>query len=95
MSRVLNFRWDEKFVSAIDKARGDVSRSLWVRRAVEARLALGDDVRHGGSDIAEARTFAKKTGPKMTHKEAVTVVKAEQESFHDSSVLTQGVTVRP
>lgn len=40
MALPVSFRWDEEFVAAIDAARGDVPRSVWVRRAVEQ--ALGD-----------------------------------------------------
>jgi hypothetical protein len=39
MALPVSFRWDEEFVKRVDVARGDVSRSLWVRRAVEERLA--------------------------------------------------------
>jgi hypothetical protein len=35
----LSFRWDPEFVARIDDARGDVPRSKFVRRAVEAALA--------------------------------------------------------
>jgi hypothetical protein len=38
MARPVSFRWDEEFVAAIDRARGDVPRSVWVRRAVERAL---------------------------------------------------------
>ena len=46
MVQPLSFRWDPEFVAAIDAARGDVSRSLWVRRAVEQ--ALGEVNESGG-----------------------------------------------
>lgn len=42
MALPVSFRWDPEFVAKIDAARGDVSRSLWVRRAVEHQLALRD-----------------------------------------------------
>jgi metal-responsive CopG/Arc/MetJ family transcriptional regulator len=38
MAKPINFRWDEEFVAALDEARGDVSRSLFVRRAIEAAI---------------------------------------------------------
>lgn len=38
MAQPLSFRWDPEFVKQIDRVRGDVSRSVWVRRAVELRL---------------------------------------------------------
>ena len=37
----LSFRWPKEFIARIDVAREDVSRSLWVRRAVER--ALGEN----------------------------------------------------
>jgi hypothetical protein len=41
MAQPLSFRWDEEFVARIDLVRGDVPRSVFVRRAVE--VALGSD----------------------------------------------------
>lgn len=38
MAVPVSFRWDEDFVKRIDGARGDVSRSRFVRRAVERAL---------------------------------------------------------
>lgn len=40
MARPLSFRWDEGFVARVDAARGDVPRSVWVRRAVEQALGV-------------------------------------------------------
>jgi hypothetical protein len=41
MVKPLSFRWDVDFIARIDEARGeDVSRSAWVRRAVELRMHL-------------------------------------------------------
>lgn len=53
MAQPLSFRWDEEFVARIDSARGDVSRSLWVRRAVEQ--ALGGQQKRGNAREAEER----------------------------------------
>jgi len=39
MALPISFRWDEEFVARIDAARGDVPRSVWVRRAVERALS--------------------------------------------------------
>ena len=38
MTLPVSFRWSEEFVGRIDRARGDVPRSVWVRRAVERAL---------------------------------------------------------
>jgi hypothetical protein len=34
----LSFRWDREFVARIDEARGDIPRSVFVRRCVELVL---------------------------------------------------------
>lgn len=36
----VSFRWSDEKLARVDAARGDVPRSVWVWRAVEARLAL-------------------------------------------------------
>lgn len=38
MSIRVDFRWSEELLASVDEARGDVSRSVWVRRAVERAL---------------------------------------------------------
>jgi hypothetical protein len=35
----LSLRWDKAFIAEIDRARGDVPRSTFVRRAVERQIA--------------------------------------------------------
>jgi hypothetical protein len=35
----INLPLSEELLEAIDKARGDVPRTVWIRRAIEARLA--------------------------------------------------------
>lgn len=40
MALPISFRWDPEFVARIDAARGDVSRSAWVRRVIEQRFVL-------------------------------------------------------
>lgn len=40
MAVPVSFRWDEDFVRRIDAARGDVPRSVFVRRAVEAVIGV-------------------------------------------------------
>ena len=37
-ARPVSFRWDEAFVQRLDKACGDVPRSRFVRRAIEAAM---------------------------------------------------------
>jgi hypothetical protein len=56
MPQPLSFRWDPEFIARIDAARGDVSRSLFVRRAVER--ALGEGRRDGDSrtDVSQLET---------------------------------------
>ena len=34
----LSFRWDRAFIAEIDRVRGDVPRSAFVRRAVERQI---------------------------------------------------------
>lgn len=46
----LSFRWPDEFVAAIDKARGDVPRTAYVRRAVEAALSGMDASRQVASE---------------------------------------------
>ena len=43
MALPVSFRWDEGFVARVDAARGDVPRSVFVRRAVERALAPFED----------------------------------------------------
>ena len=38
MALPISFRWDDAFVHRLDAARGDVPRSAFVRKAVEAAL---------------------------------------------------------
>lgn len=38
VSKFLTMRWDESLVAAVDRARGSVSRSEWIRRLVVAEL---------------------------------------------------------
>lgn len=38
MAQPLSFRWDAELIKRIDAARGDVPRSMFVRRAVESAL---------------------------------------------------------
>lgn len=37
--RPVSFRWEAGLIEAVDGVRGDVPRSVWVRRAVEVALA--------------------------------------------------------
>jgi len=37
-------RWPVEFVAEIDRVRGDVPRTVWVRRAVEAALGADEGV---------------------------------------------------
>jgi len=39
MALPISFRWDDAFVHRLDAARGDVPRSAFVRKAVEAALS--------------------------------------------------------
>lgn len=39
MAKSISFRWDEGFIAEIDKARGDIPRSAFVRRCVAKELA--------------------------------------------------------
>jgi hypothetical protein len=68
MALPVSFRWDEGFVKRIDEARGDVPRSVWVRRAVEEKL--GRSV--GGLTPAE-----------VSRLERLGVVKAPAPSLHE------------
>lgn len=43
--RPVSFRWDEKFVARIDAARGGLSRTEFVRRAVEELVAQDEGSR--------------------------------------------------
>jgi hypothetical protein len=62
MALPVSFRWDEAFVKRIDEARGDVPRSVFVRRAVER--ALGGTVKDSsGVDRAEPPAPAQQLGP--------------------------------
>lgn len=38
MAKSVNFRWSDEFVATIDEARGDVSRSKFVQRAIREKL---------------------------------------------------------
>jgi hypothetical protein len=39
MAKRIEFVWDDGLVERVDAARGDVSRSRWVQRAVESQLS--------------------------------------------------------
>lgn len=39
MIKPVSFRWSPELVARIDSARGDVARTIWVRRAVERALS--------------------------------------------------------
>ena len=41
MSRRVEFVWPDELVEAVDRARGDVSRSRFVKRALEKALDVG------------------------------------------------------
>ena len=53
MSVRVEFRWDSGLVDRVDGARGDVPRSVWVRRAVERALGEGWAVQAGGEHAAD------------------------------------------
>jgi hypothetical protein len=65
MASPLSFRWDEAFIARIDARRGKMSRSAFVRAAVEA--ALTDDTQAASSaERSSGRattTKASATGP--------------------------------
>ena len=46
---MVSFRWSDEKLAAVDAARGDVPRSVWVWRAVEQALGkVGPGVASGG-----------------------------------------------
>ena len=46
---MVSFRWSDEKLAAVDAARGDVPRSVWVWRAVERALGeVGSGVASGG-----------------------------------------------
>lgn len=64
----LSFRWPKEFIAQIDAARGDVSRSLWVRRAVERALDdAGLAVRGASSDAPGVQSPAPAEQPKSQY----------------------------
>jgi hypothetical protein len=55
MSIRVQFRWKSEFLERVDVARGDVARSVFVRRAVER--ALGEVERPGPAPVSRADAF--------------------------------------
>lgn len=53
MALPVSFRWDEGFVARVDAARGDVPRSVFVRRAVERAL----ETKASRSDVPETSSL--------------------------------------
>ncbi len=64
MAVPVSFRWGEEFVARVDLARGDVPRSLFVRRCVER--ALGDRPSSAvPADAGEGAGSSPALGPKV------------------------------
>lgn len=59
MTGAVSFRWDEEFVARVDRARGDVPRSVFVRRAVERALEGLPSDSLGGIQSVEVREAEK------------------------------------
>lgn len=38
----INLRLPDELLAAVEAARGDIARNLWIRRAIEMRLELRD-----------------------------------------------------
>lgn len=91
MARPVSFRWDESLVGRIDAARGDVPRSVFVRRAVEARLALGSQAFRYTEDGREARPAA----PREAERPAVTSGNAAVRATKSGAVRVKPAPARP
>jgi hypothetical protein len=70
MSKPLSFRWDENFTARVDAKRGAVSRSAYVRRAVEAAMESEDDVVASAVSPELVERIAERTAELMTEREA-------------------------
>lgn len=58
MSRVVSVRWDDELIDQIDAVRGDVPRSKWVQRAVEAALPKSKLQAHTAEVVAATQRIA-------------------------------------
>ena len=72
MALPVSFRWAEEFVARVDAARGDVPRSRFVQRAVEAALEGSKQLMEPRSPVVAdsqprdvpARTLSKRAQPR-------------------------------